>query len=115
MIDLSLPKEDLSKFIAAIKPLGYFTNIPKSKWEKLAAIAFVNKNDADKRIDVFLKNPIDFKKAYKKRKIFRVNKFNIACVSFDDLIKMKNIANRLRDWIDIGSLQRLKELKTINE
>jgi hypothetical protein len=111
MVDLSLPQDSLGKFIKTISMLGYYTKVPENKWEKLSAIAFMNKKDQDKRIDVFLKNPIEFDKAYSRRKVFKANKFAVSCVSFDDLIKLKNIANRLRDWIDVGSLKRIKELR----
>lgn len=109
MIDLS--KDNIDKLIKILGKLGYDTRIPKEKRGKLTAIAFFNKHDEDKRIDVFLKNPIDFDSAYKRRKIFRPAGYNISCVSFDDLIKLKNMADRLRDWIDIGSLKRARELK----
>lgn len=109
MIDLSA--NHLADFIKVISKLGYLTDVPESKWSKCTAIAFKNKDDEDKRIDVFLKNPIDFSAAYKKRKIFRSAGYNISCVGYDNLIELKNKANRLRDWIDIGSLKRMKELK----
>lgn len=109
MIDLA--KGQLEKFISVINALGYSTNVPKNKWQKLAAIAFVNRRDEDKRIDVFLKNPLDFQRAYKRRKVFRAGDFRLSCVSLNDLLKLKTKADRLRDWIDIGSIKRMQELK----
>ncbi|MFH1709491.1 MAG: hypothetical protein ABH860_00280 [bacterium] len=109
IIDLS--KNSLNEFIRVMGGLGYRTKVPKSAWGKHAAIAFHSRKEEDKRIDVFLKNPIDFNSAYKKRKLFRVEKgFYISCVSFKDLLSLKKKADRLRDWIDIGSLKRMKEL-----
>lgn len=109
MIDLN--ENHWHKFLKVIEHLGYYTNVPEDNWKKLAAIAFLNHKDKDKRIDVFLKNPLDFNKAYKKRKVFRAGTFSVSCVSFNDLLKLKNRADRLRDWIDIGSLERVRELK----
>jgi len=109
MIDLS--RSHFEKFMKVIRALGYGTKAPEEKWGKLTAIAFSNRKDEDKRIDVFLKNPIDFTRAFNKRKIFRTDNFKISCVSLDDLVALKNKANRLRDWIDIGSLERMKKLK----
>jgi hypothetical protein len=40
--------------------------------------------------------------------VFKLRNTNISCVGFDDLIKMKEIANRDRDWIDIGYLKKYK-------
>jgi len=109
MIDLS--PELLEKFVKIMEKLGYGTKVPQKKWAKVMAIAFVNQQDNDKRIDVFLKNPIDFTKAYKRRKVFKVEGLSISCVSFEDLIDLKNKASRTRDLIDIGSLKRLKKLE----
>jgi len=109
MIDLS--ENHLAHFMKEISKLGYSTNVPENKWSKCAAIAFKSKDDEDKRIDVFMKNPINFSVAYRKRKVFRPAGYNISCVGFDDLIILKNKADRLRDWIDVGSLKRMRELR----
>ena len=109
MIDLS--EDHLQKFLKVIEHLDYFTKTPESKWKELSAIAFLNRKDEDKRIDVFMKNPIDFDRAYKKRKVFSAGNFRVPCVSLEDLLKLKTKADRLRDWIDIGSIKRMQELK----
>ncbi|MBI5700739.1 nucleotidyltransferase [Candidatus Saganbacteria bacterium] len=109
MIDLS--EENFAKFIEIMHHIGYETKVPKREWNKHSAIAFRTKEDEDKRIDIFLENPIDFDRAYKKRKVFSADKLRISCVGLDDLIAMKNKADRVRDWIDIGSLKRIQELK----
>ena len=109
MIDLSA--ENLDKFIRIIENLGYKTKVRKNKWSILTAIAFQKVIDEFDRIDVFLKNPIDFKKAYKKRKVFRIDNTRIPCVSLEDLICLKSKGNRIRDWIDVGSLKRIFKIK----
>ena len=109
MIDLS--RDHFEKFVQMMAGLGYRTNVPKDKWDQVVAIAFKDTKDEDKRIDVFLRNPIDFDLAYKRRKVFKADGLSISCVALDDLLEMKNKADRLRDWIDIGSLQRMRELK----
>jgi predicted nucleotidyltransferase len=109
MIDLS--EKSFNKFIKVIQGLGFETKIPQSKWNKLAAIAFINKNDETERIDVFLKTPTDFESAYKRRRIFVVDGLRISCISFDDLIQMKSKGERIRDWLDLGFLKRKNELK----
>lgn len=109
MIDLS--KDNFARFVEIMSSIGYETKVPKSDWKKHMAVAFRTKEDEDKRIDVFLKNPIAFNSAYKKRKVFSADKLRISCVALDDLLAMKNKANRLRDWIDIGSLERIQKFK----
>jgi hypothetical protein len=108
---INLSHDNFNKFMKVVGALGYYTKIPVKKWKEAVAIAFRDRKDEDKRIDVFLKNPIDFDQAYKHRKIFKPAGFKIPCVSLGDLLAMKNKADRLRDWIDIGSLKRMMELK----
>jgi hypothetical protein len=109
MIDLS--KANFTKFVEVMRGIGYETTIPGKEWDKHLAIAFRTKTDEDKRIDVFLKNPIDFKQAYKKRRVFTAGKLRISCIGLDDLLAMKDKAGRVRDWIDVGSLKRIQKLK----
>ncbi len=109
MIDVS--EKNLKDFVRVVEKLGYRSKAPTYKWKKLTALTFYHKSDEFKQIDIFLKNPLDFNKAYKTRKVFRVDKLNISCISFGDLIKLKKKSDRVRDLIDIGSLQKIKKLK----
>ncbi|MBU0574591.1 MAG: nucleotidyltransferase [Candidatus Margulisbacteria bacterium] len=109
---ISLSSENFDKFLEVMKELGYESRVPRSEWKKHAGIAFRNKTDQDKRIDIFLKNPIDFDSSYKSRKIINVDdKFSVSCVSLENLIELKEKADRVRDWIDLGSLKRMIKLK----
>jgi hypothetical protein len=58
-------------------------------------------------VDIFLKNPIDFKQAYKNRRTFRLKGFTITCTAKQDLIRMKEKSGRDRDLIDIGMLKKM--------
>ena len=107
MIDIN--EENLAKFIFLMDKLGYGSKVSIDDWKGKVAIAFRHNKIENKQIDVFMKNPIDFKKAYKKRAIFKIGKTKVSCVGLLDLIKMKEIANRDRDWIDIGYLKKYKQ------
>ncbi|MFH1542320.1 MAG: hypothetical protein ABIE84_04435 [bacterium] len=110
MIDLSA--NQLEKFIEVVTGLGYFTKVPQNEWPNLTAVCFRHRSDEMKSIDVFLKNPIDFSDAYSKKEMFNIkNKFKIAVVSLQDLLTMKDKSGRVRDWVDIGSLKRMRDLK----
>ena len=110
MIDI--PEEKIEQFEKVMDSLGYKTRVPIEKRRTVIAIAFVNNKDEYKRIDVFLKNPIDFEQAYRKRKLKKLGKVNVSCVSLEDLIKMKEKSGRDRDLIDIGYLKKyIKEGK----
>jgi hypothetical protein len=107
MIDIS--EENLAKFVHLMKALGYGTKLSVSEWQDKVAIAFRNAKDESKQIDIFMKNPIDFGDAYKKRKIFKLGRTEVACVGFEDLLKMKEIAGRDRDLIDMGYLKKYRQ------
>jgi len=62
-------------------------------------------------IDVFIQSPIDFEKAYKKRKIFRSGKTAISTVPYNTLISMKRKADRKIDLHDVSYLEYVKRLK----
>lgn len=104
MIDIT--EENLQKFVHLMNELKYGTKISTEEWKGLVSIAFHHQKDKSKQIDIFLKNPIDFKSAYKRRRIIKLGKTKVSCVSLDDLLKMKEIAGRDRDWIDIGYLKK---------
>lgn len=106
MIDLS--KDHLDKFQKVMSKLGYETKVPKTKWDSVLAISFSNKTDETKRVDIFLRNPIDFEKAYKRRKIVTIEGLRISCASLDDLIKLKSMSERIRDLSDLGFLEKMK-------
>ena len=107
MIDIS--EENLEKFMSLMNKLGYGTNLSIDEWKGKVAIAFRHQKDKSKQIDIFIRNPIDFKNAYKKRKIFKLGKTKIVSVSFEDLLKMKEISGRDRDLIDMGYLKKYKQ------
>ena len=58
-----------------------------------------------------VENYIDFESAYSNREIFTARGMEISVISIDDLIKLKKIAARKRDKIDIEALQKIKEIK----
>lgn len=109
MIDIS--EENLKIFFDLMKSTGYFSKASFEKARNLTALSFFNKKDDYKQIDIFIKNPINFEKAYSKRKTIKINNINYPCASEDDIISMKEKAGRDRDWIDIGTLKRLKGIK----
>lgn len=106
---INIDEENLQKFISLMNKLGYGTKLAVDEWQGKVAIAFKNQNDESKQIDIFIKNPIDFKKAYQRRKIFKLGRTKISCVGFNDLLKMKEIAGRDRDLIDMGYLKKYRQ------
>ena len=69
------------------------------------------RDDEVEHIDVMVEDYIPFEKAYKNRVILPANNYSISVASIPDLIKLKKIAARGRDMVDIGALEKLLEIK----
>ena len=111
MIDIN--EDNLQKFVSLMSKLGYGTNLSVDEWKGKVTIAFRNDKDKSKQIDIFMKNPIKFDQAYKRRKLFDLGRVKISCVGLEDLLRMKAISGRDRDLIDSGYLKKYKREKKI--
>lgn len=123
MVDLK--EENLKKLIKAmekvnckpkvpVKPTEFTLNAKREEWikEKGAVVfTFIDLSDPIKHVDIFLKNPLDFEKAYQSRTTIHVKEIPIRLVSIDDLIELKRLSGRPRDMEDIHHLNKIKELK----
>jgi hypothetical protein len=123
MVDLD--EKNLKKLIKAMEKLNYQPRVPvkpmeltsrekREEWvkEKGAIVfTFIDLKDPIKHIDVFLKNPVDFEKAYQSRSIIHIENVPISLPSIDDLIEMKGLSGRPRDLEDIHHLKKIKEIK----
>ena len=107
MIDIS--EKNLSKFVHLMNTLGFGTKLSVDEWEGKVAIAFRHQKDQSRQVDIFVKNPIDFSAAYGRRKILKLGKTKVSCISFDDLLEMKEISGRDRDLIDMGYLKKYEQ------
>jgi hypothetical protein len=56
-------------------------------------------------IDIFITEPIDFNDAYARRKTVQLGERQVQVVSASDLIKMKELASRPQDLVDIKALK----------
>ena len=107
MIDIN--EDNLQKFVSLMNKIGYGANLSVDEWKGKVAIAFRNDKDKSKQIDIFMKNPIDFSEAYKKRKLVNLGKIKVSCVGLEDLLRMKELSGRDRDLIDLGYLKKYKQ------
>lgn len=125
-IFVDLGKENLEKFIAAIKSVGWRPRLPVSleafadpkkrqSWirEKgMKVFSIYNPKNEVEHVDVMTESYLDFEKAYPKRKMIAARGIEIPLVSIPDLIRLKKIANRGRDKTDIRALRKIMELKS---
>ena len=115
---ISLDPKNRQAFLGAMEELNFKTMKPALA-RKLMLGEYPPKNikvvtyyrDELEVIDVFIQSPVDFEKAYKKRKIFKDSKTKISTVPYDTLISMKKKADRKIDLFDISYLEYARKMK----
>lgn len=122
---LSLKKIDLDKFIQIIKRIGWQPRAPvpledfadpkkRKSWIKekgMKVFSIFNPKHPLEHIDIMIENYIDFEKAYKGREIITAKKIRIPVISIPDLIRLKKIAGRVRDKLDIEGLKEIERFR----
>jgi hypothetical protein len=116
---LDLGGENLSRFVEAMKGLGYVPKVPvkaeefidpqkREKWigeKNMRVFSFIDPKRHTHLIDVFVENPLDFGEAYKQRKVFRVGDLEFSVISLEGLKKLKLLSGREQDILDIKALE----------
>lgn len=124
-IFVSLEKENLEKFIVAIKSIGWRPRLPVSlegfanatkrqRWIKekgMKVFTIYNPERDLEHVDVMTENYLDFEKAYRRRKVVAAKEFDIPVISIPDLIELKKIAGRQKDKSDIKGLKEIRKIK----
>ncbi|MEK7845471.1 MAG: hypothetical protein AAB257_00715 [Nitrospinota bacterium] len=124
MLDLEDSKS-VNGFVEVVKALGFKPKIPvkvddfaisskRRAWieeKNMKVFSVYNPSNEIEHIDVLVENLIDFDKAYKTREVINAGYFKVPIVSIDNLIKLKKIAGRKRDEIDIDALKEIKAIK----
>jgi Nucleotidyl transferase AbiEii toxin, Type IV TA system len=124
-IDLMLDLEDsnLRKFLHLLKAWGFKPKVPvdimdfankekREEWIKekhMKAFNLVNPAWAISEIDVVIDSPVDYNRAGRKANSVTLQDVTIPVVSIDDLIAMKQVADREQDRADIDYLRKLKK------
>jgi len=126
---LSFEKNNLKKFIFAMKTIGWIPRLPvtledfsdpkkRERWKKekgMKVFTLHNPKHPLEHMDVMTENYIDFQKAYRNRKIVTARHILIPLISIRDLMRLKKIAGRQRDKIDIIGLKQVKEFESEKE
>lgn len=122
-IMLKPERENFARLFAAMKEIGFKQVTPvklddmrfeegqvKVAHWKGVIIVFRNPKDELERVDVFIKNPMDFDKAYKRHEKRKVSTTRVHVAHIDDLIALKELSGREKDWRDIGYLKLAKKM-----
>ncbi|MBI5886068.1 MAG: nucleotidyl transferase AbiEii/AbiGii toxin family protein [Deltaproteobacteria bacterium] len=122
-IDLfvGLDEKNLKKFISVAKELGLKPKVPvalddfadkdkRDAWEReknMMVFSLFDPKTPFFLLDVFIKEPLDFEKAYEARKVMKAGNVNIPVISLPDLIDMKKAADRPQDVADVFYLSKI--------
>lgn len=123
---ISFEKENMDRFIKIVKSLKLKPRVPvepeeladKSKREfwknekNMKVFSFYNPENDLEVVDIMIQDYIDFDSSYVRRENLYDGKMSIKVISIDDLIKLKQIANRPRDKDDIEVLKKIKEFRS---
>ena len=97
-----------------VKSIDLIDEKTRDTWvkEKGAVVfTFIDLKDPVKHIDIFLKNPVDFERAYHARKVLTLKGIQINVASIEDLIALKQLSGRPRDIEDIAHLKKVLEIR----
>lgn len=123
-IILRLEKSNLTKALGILKGLGYRPRAPvpieafaaesnRKSWVRekgLKVFSLWSDKHKTTEIDVFVEEPVDFGKAYLRRKRLSVAPgIQASILSLEDLIKLKKAAGRPKDMEDVKNLLIIKE------
>lgn len=120
---LDLEDENLKKFLYLLKEWGFKPKVPvkimdfaleekRKDWIKskhMKAFNLVNTRWAISEIDIVIDSPVNYETAHKRVKNIVLQDVSIPVISVDDLIKMKQSADRQQDKADIKYLRKLKD------
>lgn len=121
-IDLlvDLTAENIEKFDEVMKSLNYQPVLPIKiqsvvdekdrkemiKHKNLIAFSFYNPANNIMNVDVLIDTPFQFNELWKNKVIRKADETELYLVSVNDLIKMKEYANRVQDKQDIIFLKK---------
>lgn len=122
---VELSEKNLSKFFDILYDLSYRPKIPVTKeefiskqkrqeWMKkkgMVVFSFFHLKDHLKLIDIFVTELIKFSEIKKKIAKIDLNRLTVPVVSIEHLIRLKRIAARSKDLMDIRNLEEIRKLK----
>ena len=122
---VELSEKNLDKFFDTLYNLEYRPKVPvtkeefKSKQKRkewiqkkgMVVFSFFNLKDRLKLIDVFVTEPIKFSEIEKKIEKIKINNLVLNTVCIEHLKKLKLLASRPQDLIDIRNLEEIQRLK----
>lgn len=120
---ISFDLENVRKLAKMAKDLGFKPRVPveieeladpkkREYWKKdknMKVFSIFNPENDFEIVDIMISGDIDFDAAYKNRQVQADENFNVSVISINDLIKLKELAGRDRDLVDLKILREIKD------
>lgn len=119
---IALDESNIKKFAAAMRTLNFKPKVPveieelgdikkREKWvkEKNMKVFSLVDIDTDDIIDIMIMDYLQFDESYKEKKVVIIKGMEIPLASIKDIIKLKEIAGRAKDIIDLKVLLEIQE------
>jgi len=117
---LAMDRDNLIKFISLTKDLGLSPKIPvkaedladpekRKSWKAdkgMLVFSFIDPQNPYLLIDVLTEEPLPFAEVYGRRKNVTAWGIEVAVVSLEDLIRLKQMAGREQDLADVEALKK---------
>ncbi|HEY3244621.1 MAG TPA: hypothetical protein VGM03_14870, partial [Phycisphaerae bacterium] len=118
---LQLLPENIASAFSALAGIGYRPIVPigaadfadagkRAAWiveKRMTVLSFWSEQHKDTSVDVFVTEPFDFDAEYGRALVKPLGPVEVRFVSIPTLIRMKQLAGRPQDKIDIEYLQKL--------
>jgi len=123
-IMLSFGKTNVVKFVQMAKSLGFLPRVPvamegladareRKSWIRkkgMKVFSIFDPKTPEDHIDIMVEDYLDFEEAYRRRKVMKIKGMDVSVASIPDIVRLKKIAGRERDLIDIGALNQIKKM-----
>lgn len=122
---VDLEENNLDKFFNTLKKINYHPKVPVTKeqfkdpkqrqaWrkeKKMIVLSFYKNQSPFPLIDVFIYDPIPFDQLYNKRIRAKIKGMTIPIISINHLKRLKKLAGRPQDLMDIVQLEAIQRLQ----
>jgi hypothetical protein len=122
---LQLGRENILSAFRALERIGYRPLVPvsatdfanevkRNEWIRdkgMTVLNFWSESHRETPVDVFVTEPFDFEHEYERALVKPLGPVAVRFVSIPTLIRMKEIAGRPQDRIDIEYLRKLSDVK----
>jgi hypothetical protein len=97
---------------APVDPAGFADPAVRGRWVSergMRVFSLVDPRDPLRVVDLFAENPVDFEELWVRAETMAVGRTSVRVASIEDLIRLKRLAGRPEDELDIEALEAIRE------